>query len=242
MGCLPGEQAEWSTRLPRIVVYKPWPRQTRSGTLGLRVRSCIVASHKDILEPAPEPAPTRSDSVAIVDAIVRALIELDDPDASLNALAARAGVGVASLYRYFPNKAAIYAELSRRLQRDFVAHVRRVLESAESVPAAIEACCRLAVIVPGVSPRLRRTLNLNVPLSWSQENASAMFQSAIVQMTQWLAARMDSPPPDLSERVFVAFASGRGLVMLSRMAPEHAPPDEPLIAHMARIARAAIGV
>jgi hypothetical protein len=42
--------------------------------------------------------------------------------------------------------------------------------------------------------------------------------------------------------VFVAFSAGRGLVMISRLMPEHAPDDEALIAHMVRVARAAIGV
>jgi AcrR family transcriptional regulator len=201
-----------------------------------------VPAPKDVLAPAPEPAPTRSDSVAIVDAIVHAIVELDDPDVSVNAIAERAGVGVASLYRYFPNKAAIYAELSRRLQRDFVANVRGVLESATSVVEAIEGCCRLSIIVPGVSPKLRRALNLNVPLSWSQENASVVFRAAIAEMTAWLASKLEPAPPDLEERVFVAFSAGRGLVMISRLMPEHAPDDEALIAHMVRVARAAIGV
>lgn len=197
---------------------------------------------KDVLAPVPEPTPRRSDSVAIVDAIVRAFVELDDPDASMNAVAARAGVGVASLYRYFPNKPAIYAELSRRLQRDFAIRVRGVLDTATTAVDAIEGCCRLSVFVPDVSPVLRRALNLNVPLSWSQDNASSMFRAAMTEMTAWLAARMSPVPSDLEERVFVAFSAGRGLVMVSRLLPEHAPGDEALVAHMVRVARAAIGV
>ena len=197
---------------------------------------------KDLLAPVPEPAPTRSDSVAIVEAIIRALIELDDPDTSMSAIAERAGVGIASLYRYFPNKPAIYAELSRRLQRDFAARVRGVLDTAGSVAEAIEGCCRLSVFVPDVSPALRRSLNLSVPLSWSQDNASSTFRAAIVEMTAWLAARLSPVPSNLEERVFVAFSAGRGLVMVSRLLPEHAPTDEALVAHMVRLAHAAIGV
>jgi AcrR family transcriptional regulator len=201
-----------------------------------------VPGPKDILAPVPEPNPTRSDSVAIVDAVVRAVVELDDVDASMNAIAVRAGVGVASLYRYFPNKPAIYAELSRRLQRDFAARLRAVLDAAHTVVDAIEGCCRLSVFVPGLSPTLRRALNLSVPLSWSQDNASATFRAAIVEMTSWLAGRMSPVPPDLEDRVFVAFSAGRGLVMISRLLPEQAPDDEALVVHMVRVARAAIGV
>jgi len=39
---------------------------------------------------------------------------------SVNAIAACAGVGGASIYRYFPNKHAIHAEIARRLRRDFL--------------------------------------------------------------------------------------------------------------------------
>ena len=81
-----------------------------------------------------------------------ATIELGDPDASVNAIAERAGVGIASLYRYFPSKSAIHAEISRRLQRDFLSQVRAILAQPVSLEAAIEACCRAAVIVPHIQP------------------------------------------------------------------------------------------
>jgi len=86
-----------------------------------------MARSKDPLAPQPEPAPTTSDSAEIVEAIVAAVIAIGDPNVSVNAIAERAGVGVASVYRYFPNKSAIYAEISRRLQRDFLAGLRTKL-------------------------------------------------------------------------------------------------------------------
>jgi len=185
------------------------------------------------LDPQPPPAPTRTDSTEIVEAIVAAALELGDPDASVNLIAERAGVGVASVYRYFPTKAAIYAEVSRRLQRDFRARVQSVLEQPSlSVRDAVEACCRIAIQVPGVSPELRRALNLAVPLSWSQDNASQVFSETIEAFTLWLSSRLDPPPADLRDRVFVAFAAGRGIVMVSRVLSDIAPDDEALIRHM----------
>lgn len=185
------------------------------------------------LDPQPPPAPTRADSTEIVEAIVAAALELGDPDASVNLIAERAGVGVASVYRYFPNKAAIYAEVSRRLQRDFRARVQSVLEQPSlSVRDAVEACCRIAIEVPGVSAELRRALNLAVPLSWSQDNASLVFSETIEAFTHWLSSRLDPPPADLRDRVFVAFAAGRGIVMISRVLSDIAPHDEALIQHM----------
>ena len=103
-----------------------------------------------------------------------------------------------------------------------------------TIPEAIQACCEIAVIVPGVSPAMRRALNLSLPLSWSEENARLAFRSAIEALEQWLAARLTSPPADLRERIFVAFAAARGLVSVSRMMPEDAPPEPQLIQHMVR--------
>ncbi|MCA9177068.1 MAG: TetR/AcrR family transcriptional regulator [Planctomycetales bacterium] len=200
-----------------------------------------MAKRRDPLAPQPPPAPSRSDSSEIVEAIITATIELGDPDASMNHIARRAGVGVASVYRYFPNKGAIYAEISRRMQRDYLDRVRRLLERSDlSMQEAVEACCRAALVVPGASPELRRALNLAVPFSWSQDNAREVFTETIAEFTKWLAARLTPPPPDLAERVFAAFAAGRGLVMVSRVLPDLAPDDEALVKHMVNIALACL--
>ena len=191
-----------------------------------------MAKHRDPLAPQPPPAPTRTDSAEIVEAIVTAAIHLG-PDVSINHVARRAGVGVASVYRYFPNKAAIYAEISRRLQSDSLERMRRILREPNlSVQEAVAECCRAAVVAPGVSPELRSALNLAVPLSWSHENAHEVFSATIVEFTNWLAGRLETPPPDLSARVFVAFAAARGIVMVSRILPDLAPDDETLARHM----------
>lgn len=190
---------------------------------------------KDPLAPQADPSPSRSDSIEIVEAIVAAALAIGDPGASVNLIAERAGVGVASLYRYFPTKAAIYAEISRRLQRDFVVQIREVLaRPGLTVEGAVEACCRLVVIVPGVSPALRRALNLMLPASWSQDNANTVFVTVIDMMTRWLEAHVGAPPPELAGRVFAAIAAARGMVMLSRIMPEVAPPDEELVTMMVR--------
>jgi AcrR family transcriptional regulator len=186
------------------------------------------------LAPTP-PEPTRRDSVEIVDAVVSAAMELGDPDASVNAIAARAGVGVASMYRYFPSKGAVYAEVSRRLQRDFLKRLRSLLETPHaSLEEAVAACCRIAVMVPGVNAALRKSLNLAVPQSWVQETAVAIFSSAVAEMTQWIEARLERPPADLRHRVFVAFAASRGMVIMAQLLPDLAPSDEVLIEQMTR--------
>jgi AcrR family transcriptional regulator len=59
--------------------------------------------------PASQPDARRSDAVRNRERIlhVAAAALVDDPDASLNAIAKRAGVGAGTLYRHFPNREAL---------------------------------------------------------------------------------------------------------------------------------------
>lgn len=61
---------------------------------------------------------------AIVEAAARILVESGYASASTNRIAERAGVGIGSLYEYFPGKAAIFAELRRREMEKWYAKVR----------------------------------------------------------------------------------------------------------------------
>jgi AcrR family transcriptional regulator len=188
-----------------------------------------VVRSNDPLSPPPEPSPGRSDSNAIVDAILAAAIELGD-DPSLTAIATRAGVGIASLYRYFPSKHSIYAEVSRRQQRESLVRLRAVLtDTSLSLDEAIYACCRVALEAPGVSERLRRRINLSLPVSWSGDTAEAVFSGAIQEMTEALRVRMNPAPENLQARVFAMFSAARGMVLMSRLMPSLAPNDETLL-------------
>ncbi len=194
------------------------------------------------LDPQPGPAPTRRDSEEIVEAVVEATLRAGDPDLSINQIAELAGVGVASVYRYFGGKPAIYAEISRRLQRAFLLQLRALLARPElEVDEAIEQVCRLAVIVPHATPGLRRLLNVALPLSWSEENARETFEAAITEMTAWFTARVPDAPADLPTRMFVAFSATRGAVMMSQMMPGLAPEPEVLVQHLVACTRTYLG-
>lgn len=62
--------------------------------------------------------PAQARSKATIDALLvaaaRILIEMGYDKASTNKIAERAGVGIGSLYEYFPGKEAIFAEVRRR--------------------------------------------------------------------------------------------------------------------------------
>ncbi|HMR78369.1 MAG TPA: TetR/AcrR family transcriptional regulator [Polyangiaceae bacterium] len=182
---------------------------------------------KDPLAPQSPPRPSREDSRQIVEAVIGATAALADPDASMQAIADRAGVGIASVYRYFPSKAAIYAELSRRLHHRMLDAVRAVLSRSNGdVESALAEVCRTVVVAEGLDPALRRCLNASVPLSWSLDSANEVFPVIMDEIVAWLEAHLAQPPTDLRERVFLAFATARGMVMLSMVFPELAPSEE----------------
>lgn len=82
--------------------------------------------------------PSQSRSKATIDAILTAaaqvLIEGGYSDASTNRIADHAGVGIGSLYEYFPGKEAIFAELRRREDRKF----RKIVENFGEVDTVRE--------------------------------------------------------------------------------------------------------
>jgi AcrR family transcriptional regulator len=90
----------------------------------------------------------------ILDAALGQLAESGYAGAAMHAVARRAGIGTGTLYRYFPSKAELFAEVFRRgAAREMV-----ILEdaarddgrpAAERVGAAVEAFARRALAAPG---------------------------------------------------------------------------------------------
>lgn len=184
---------------------------------------------RPLLDPPPVPAPQRADSQQIVTAVIAAAIEIG-PEATLAAIAERAGVGTASLHRYFPTIGAIFAEVSRQMYRTLLEQLRAVMADDEpDLRVVVSRVCRIAFDGPNVSLEYRRKLNLDLPLSWSKGIAEAVYQELLAELTAWLARRLPDPPADLASRVFVAFAYVRGCVLLSLLYPALAPPPEFLI-------------
>jgi AcrR family transcriptional regulator len=167
----------------------------------------------------PRTSPTRSDSRAIVDAVIEATSELPAAKVSMRLLAERAGVGIASIYRYFPTKQAIYAEISRRLLDQFVRDVEAVLAEDPPLDEAIRRVCLAAVVGQGSNTSMRRTLNLDVPQSWTHEASSAAFAAVVTALVRFVSRKVSPPIPHVEERVFWAFAALRGQLLLSILYP-----------------------
>ena len=89
------------------------------------------------LPPSPKKRPRQSRSAATFDAIVDAaahiLREAGYEALTTNRAAERAGVSIGSLYQYFPNKAAILAELSRRHEVELERGMTDIIARADAM-------------------------------------------------------------------------------------------------------------
>lgn len=113
---------------------------------------------------APRKRPRQGRSRATVDAIVEAaayiLVRGGPSRLTTNAIAARAGVNIASLYQYFPNKEAVVAELRRRHVAAQRAATRAAWPSLEgaSLGQAVRALVSAGVAAHAVAPKLHHAL------------------------------------------------------------------------------------
>lgn len=110
--------------------------------------------------------PRQDRSRAKVDGILAAAADLCSGrglDAlTTNAVAARAGVSIGSLYQYFPGKAALLAALIRAERATLLEAVERIVssEAAQSLNQLVDGLIKAAVGHYLARPSLSRTLNL----------------------------------------------------------------------------------
>ena len=189
----------------------------------------VVSRRSPILEQPRQPAAQRADSEQIVHAVIGAAIELG-PRATLAAIAARAGVGAASLHRYFPNTAAIFAEVSRQTYRTLLEQIRELNTRTDlDLYGMLAEVCRGAVTGPGLSMEHRRRLNLEIPLMWSMGTAEEVYAEVLDTGSKWIRAHLEDPPEDLDARVFAAFGMIRGTMLLTMTFPNLAPSLDVLL-------------
>lgn len=127
---------------------------------------------------SPRKLPVQQRSQAIVTAILegaaRVLIEDGYEAFNTNHVAERAGVSIGSLYQYFPNKAALIAELSRRHVEDTRKAVQDIeISSATPMKDIARQMIRNHIALHKISPELHRVLSDEVPklggFDWQSE-------------------------------------------------------------------------
>src|SRR5262245_25049226 len=110
--------------------------------------------------------PARRRSGEIVDAILAAAAELLAKSGlagiTTNHVAERAGVSIGSVYRYFPDKESIVAELDLRVRRDAASRFVEALNQFETdFPSAVRHALK-TFIDAGPAPALRTALMRDV--------------------------------------------------------------------------------
>jgi AcrR family transcriptional regulator len=162
------------------------------------------------LNTSPRKAPRQDRSRETVDVILeataRVLKEVGYDRASTNRIAEVAGVSVGSLYRYFPSKEALVAELcDRHISAMLALCETKILELGEA-PMDVAAREIVSAILHShaVDPKLHRILIQQVPRVGKLKNVDSMNGRVAVLVRAYLEARRDEVrPKNLDLAVFM---------------------------------------
>jgi len=134
---------------------------------------------------------------AIVQAAARILAESGWSALNTNAVAARAGVSIGSIYEYFPNKQAI---LNVIIDRHLAAGEAKLAEATsgltgrKSIDDVVEAVVSGFTQLHQDDPRLHRALSSDVPLSPAQRRRIEALRSKIVAaVSSAFSEQVDGP-------------------------------------------------
>ncbi len=173
-------------------------------------------------DPAPRKPPGTDSAKALVAAVLTAAGELliqEGPSFTTNDVAKRAGVSIGSLYQYFPNKEAILAEATRRVNESFRAQLSEIVDGPGDPVEKINAAVDLACSDRFGDTTLRKALFMNVPRSWSHTTIVSSETAVLELLTKltddlvaWRKERGEPVPPDGHRGVSVTFFMVRGAV------------------------------
>jgi AcrR family transcriptional regulator len=167
-------------------------------------------------------APKQSRSRSVVEAVLEAAAELlpgnpDDDQVTLNDIAARAGVGVGSLYDYFSDRGSVLSGLAAKVTEDNLRAFEDQLEKTRDVPlpVAIRGLVDLMfdtylgdVRIPRAVLRVAHRIGLMPTLAESQTAFAAALATALRQ-------RSDVRMEDLDVAAYVATNMAMGIIHTS---------------------------
>jgi len=192
------------------------------------------------LSPRKQPTQDRARRTyrAILEAGARILERHGYEALTTNHVADLAGVGIASLYEYFPNKHALVAEIVRHVLDDLLADLARSTQLITTSPPqrALEAW--LGSMYAAVAKRrgVVAVIVQEVPFLWdipAVDNARTML-FALARSTRELGASVGTPPlPDAMIYLLATMTGAAVLEAILRPPPEHSP--EELIETLAEI-------
>ena len=148
----------------------------------------------------------------IFEATAELAAELGFEGVNTNLVASRAGVNIASLYRYFPNKQAIFAAISERLAANFKAEIKGLVAQIDAGRPWREAVAdgmRLATERRLNSPG-ERSIRIAIRLSPELQELDRLETNAVCAMLADLMTRRSGAEPEramLAARVAIEMAA-----------------------------------
>lgn len=145
----------------------------------------------------PKQGRSKATVAAILEAAARILAESGWAGFNTNAVAARAGVSIGSLYEYFPNKQALVDAIAE----DHLARGEALLvQAASGLRADTSPADLVDMLVTGLvdlhrdDPRLHRVLSSEVPLSARmRERVETLRAGAVAAVARALAPHLADP-------------------------------------------------
>jgi len=154
----------------------------------------------------------RKTSERIFEATAELAAELGFEGVNTNLVASRAGVNIASLYRYFPNKQAIFAAISERLTATFKAEIAGLVAEIDSGRPWREAVAEGMHLAAGrrLNSPGKRSIRIALRLSPELQVLDAAETRAVSAMLADLMIRRSGAEPEraaLAARVAIEMAA-----------------------------------
>jgi AcrR family transcriptional regulator len=157
-----------------------------------------------------------------------------------NHVAQRAGVSIGSLYRYFPSKEAIVAEINLRHRRVAGDQLIATFDGLDrDFEGTVRAALREFVDLRGSRASVRLSMMRDVPIAWIHKGSAEVWSSVIDATTT--ALRQIRPSLDDREarlRVFTALHAIQGVTMGLVLWPINAVGSDDVIVLLARLVTA----
>lgn len=166
------------------------------------------------LKVTPRKRPLQARSTATVDAILQAATYILVKDGwerfTTNRVAERAGVNIASLYQYFPNKESIVAELQRRHVEKARPDAMVALRTKDSLRSLLTTLIQASVDEHSTAPALHRVFTEELPRSARRIDPAREVQvrAQLKELVRPFARNV----PDLDLAVFVLRTAGHAIV------------------------------
>jgi len=154
---------------------------------------------------SPRQARSQETVAVILEASARILESDGLRGFNTNAIAAKAGVSIGSLYQYFPNKDSIVRTLISSFEETFHDTVMKAVRDGEGqgLKARLRLVVRALVSAHYYRPRLKRVLETEEERLGSEADDS-MFHANLLQLLRDHKKEMAMPVSRVTERVFMA--------------------------------------